>query len=321
MTIIRTPGVEFAQPLVGRPVIFGELFFQLYEDGKVQLSGAPFHIAWHLHGFGLTPILISRVGKDPSGERALTAMNDWGMDTSAIQIDPTRPTGAACIRVEQGTRSRSIMANQAYDFIDASIVYRLLNQEQISLLYHGTLITRHAVSRAALRDFRVWSEALTFVDLNLQAPWWDHELITSALQRACWALLDLSELRIIAGKQQLEQKQLVNIMQDVRKQFGLELLIVRGGKDGSWFVTAHQNKHYPAVVTVATSTNSDGVSDAFTAVALLGLSLGWPLTLIQQRASEFAGLISQHRNAIFNNRHLYVKVLQRWGLSVNLRTQ
>jgi hypothetical protein len=52
-----------------RPVIFGEVLYDCFPDGEAVLGGAPFNVAWHLQGLGLSPLFISRVGDDPLGHR------------------------------------------------------------------------------------------------------------------------------------------------------------------------------------------------------------------------------------------------------------
>ena len=70
--------------LNGQPVIFGEVLFDEFEDGAAVLGGAPFNVAWHLQGFGLAPIFISRIGSDAHGNQVMHAMEQWGMDFSAV---------------------------------------------------------------------------------------------------------------------------------------------------------------------------------------------------------------------------------------------
>ena len=40
-----------------RPLVVGEVLFDEFEDGAQVLGGAPFNVAWHLQGFGISPPL------------------------------------------------------------------------------------------------------------------------------------------------------------------------------------------------------------------------------------------------------------------------
>ncbi len=78
-----------------RPIIFGEVLYDTFPDDAAVLGGAPFNVAWHLQGFGLQPLFISRVGTDELGAQVIADMQAWGMDLRGVQRDsissPTRP--------------------------------------------------------------------------------------------------------------------------------------------------------------------------------------------------------------------------------------
>ena len=48
----------------GRPIVFGEVLFDDFEDGPTVIGGAAFNLAWNLESLGLSPLLISRLGRD-----------------------------------------------------------------------------------------------------------------------------------------------------------------------------------------------------------------------------------------------------------------
>ena len=86
-----------------RPLIFGEVLFDHFPDGTAVLGGAPFNVAWHLHAFGLRPLMISRIGNDELGGRVQEAMQKWGMDCSGMQIRHcTHPTGTVQVTFQDG---------------------------------------------------------------------------------------------------------------------------------------------------------------------------------------------------------------------------
>jgi len=58
----------------GSPLIFGEVLFDCFPDGSAVLGGAPFNVAWHLHGMGLAPLMITAVGDDEHGKLVLEKM-------------------------------------------------------------------------------------------------------------------------------------------------------------------------------------------------------------------------------------------------------
>ena len=79
--------------MIMRPLVFGEVLFDRFPDGSELLGGAPFNVAWNLHGLGLRPLLIGAVGDDDLGRRVLAAMDSWGMGRSGVQVVAGRETG------------------------------------------------------------------------------------------------------------------------------------------------------------------------------------------------------------------------------------
>ena len=128
------------------PCFFGEILFDVFPDGHEVLGGAPFNVAWHLQGFGLAPLLISRVGADVAGERIRAAMAAWGMRLDGLQTDPEHPTGRVTVSLRDGEPSFEIVTDSAWDFIAADELPDLTP----ALVYHGSLALRHPVSAAAL---------------------------------------------------------------------------------------------------------------------------------------------------------------------------
>ncbi len=206
------------------PCFFGEILFDVFPDGREVLGGAPFNVAWHLQGFGLAPLLISRVGADAAGERIRAAMAAWGMRLDGLQTDPVHPTGRVIVSLRDGEPSFDIVTDSAWDFIAADELPDLTP----AILYHGSLAVRHPVSAAALGALLARCGAsnpsqppgpaagqprgpaagrplaarldgarprpLRFVDVNLRPPWWQAEVVQGLLDGADWAKLNQDEL-------------------------------------------------------------------------------------------------------------------------------
>src|SRR5262245_35177912 len=128
-----------------RVAVFGEALLDALPTG-VTPGGAPLHVARHLRGLGLRPLLISCVGQDELGDSLVQAMERWGLSTKGVQRDASHPTGGGSVRVEKGRPRFAIAPAQAWDFVDPVAASAALG-EPPSLLYFGTLSQRHEVSR------------------------------------------------------------------------------------------------------------------------------------------------------------------------------
>jgi fructokinase len=303
------------EPLLGRPVILGEVLFDVFPGNVAVLGGAPFNVAWHLKGFGLSPLLISRIGEDSRGEQILSTMQTWGMDTAGIQIDPTHPTGVVRVALEEGQPQFTILPNQAYDFMDADTALMALEGQNCSLLYHGTLIARGA-SQAAVQALRQTIPS-AFVDLNLRAPWWEIARVRNLLQGARWVKMNGDELAAMTelGQAQLADRPESNVEAMAHAlclESGWELLALTLGAEGAWLLSAGKTYRGKAVV-VETLIDTVGAGDAFSAVTLLGLHRGWSLENTLSRALDFAAALCGMRGASPQDPGLYASYLEQWG--------
>lgn len=295
-------------------MIVGEVLFDQFEDGSVVLGGAPFNVAWHLQGFGLSPLFVSRIGDDANGRAVLSAMERWGLDTSGIQVDDGHPTGTVRVTVDSGQPQFEITPDQAYDYIESTPCLALLRNTAPSAIYRGTLVVRGPVSRATLEFLKARSTSPSFIDLNLRSPWWDNALVSQALTGARWVKLNEDELRIVHEQMGGRANSLYDIAGDVRKKFNFELLIVTLGADGAFAVTAKDVVEVqPTRVTNLVDTV--GAGDGFSSVALFGLLNDWPLDQTLRRATDFAALICANRGATLSNKNIYTALREEWSHS------
>ena len=290
--------IKTTESSISKPIIFGEVLFDHFPDDSVILGGAPFNVAWHLQAFGASPLFISRVGDDELGGRIRSAMQDWNMDASGLQMDSEHPTGTVQIEIENGEPSYEIVPDQAYDFIDAD---DLVPVTQGALIYHGSLALRNNTSRNALKKLHASLDLPIFIDVNLRAPWWDKEAIISQLNAARWAKLNDEELLHLSptdGSLEAQAKAL-------QEASGLSLLIVTLGEKGAMARTAEgviyrvePESGIPVVDTV-------GAGDAFTSVILLGLLSGWDMDKSLYKAQSFASAVVGIRGATPTDKEFY----------------
>ncbi len=289
----------------GRPVIFGEVLFDSFPDGREVLGGAPFNVARHLQGFELEPLFISRVGDDRRGEFVRKVMDEWGMDSTGLQSDPLHPTGSVRIAMQGVQHTFDILPQQAYDFIDAAQALPVLQQHPLSLLYFGSLIDREPISSHTLHRLRTLPVP-QFTDVNLRAPWWHPERVVSLLRGVNWAKLNDEEITALGFGKEPE-----TAAKRMREEFGLELLVVTRGEAGALFVTADEVLHGKSVA-VHQLVDTVGAGDAFSAVVLLGMSHQWPLEKTLDHALEFASSICQVRGAVLADNSYYESCLAKW---------
>ncbi len=293
------------------PLIFGEILFDQFPDGDV-LGGAPFNVAWHLQGFGLSPKIVSRVGRDPLGKKILAEIQKWQLDDSYVQVDDQRATGTVKITLEQGQPAFDITQDVAYDHISVEKLLTDLNNNTPSLVYHGSLAARHSNSRSALMAIKESLDSPVFVDINLRKPWYDLATIDSLLKNTQWLKLNEDELTLLTKSTAHSDTELINLAQRFREQYELNAIIVTLGARGAFIVNdaeCYRSEPVPDIEMV----DAVGAGDGFSAVTITGLLQGWDFPLILQRATAFAAAICQQRGAINTDRNFYSRQMSEWN--------
>ena len=289
-------------------VIFGEVLFDHFPDGKKTLGGAPFNVAWHLQAFGVLPDFISRVGEDVPARQIQLMMHSWGLNAANLQIDSEHPTGHVVVSLDNGEPSYAILDEQAYDFI---AIEDLEISDAYAIVYHGSLALRHKSSEQTLRHILKNHQGKVFVDVNLRHPWWQTERLDDWLHHADWLKLNRDELRQLSP----ESEDITGAMRRMLTHYKLELLVVTLGSEGAVVLT--EGGELLSVRPQATSLLIDtvGAGDAFAAVLLLGLYLGWSLSLTMERAQAFASALVGQPGATVQNIDFYRSFADSWRLS------
>ena len=288
-----------------RPLIFGEVLFDQFEDGSSVLGGAPFNVAWHLQAFGMQPLFVSRVGDDSYGRRIRHEMQQWGMSTAGLQKDSTYPTGLVSVRIKNNEPSFDILAERAYDHISAAALPPI----KPSLIYHGSLAVRHPDSAAALTAIKQ-HHAPIFIDVNLRPPWWQAATLEKLLQQASWAKLNNNEVdTLIEGDATTEDK-----ARELLHRFDLETVILTLGEQGATALTKYGDHNSVAPKQTLNIVDTVGAGDAFSSICILGYLKRWSMATMLERAQAFASALVQIRGATISDHDFYQPFIKDWQL-------
>ena len=96
----------------------GEVLWDIFPDTK-KLGGAPANFAAHAQQLGTNSFLLSAVGKDPLGQKAIAHLQHLQVDTSGIQVNEDFATGSVTVSLDpMGNPSYDIQENVAWDNIE-----------------------------------------------------------------------------------------------------------------------------------------------------------------------------------------------------------
>jgi len=286
-------------------MIFGEVLFDCFPDGREVLGGAPFNVAWNLQAFGQHPLFISKVGDDPQARQIREAMVSWSMDTDYLQFDMAWPTGRVEISLVNGEPRFGILPDQAYDHI-SSIIPRI--KEKPAFLYHGSLALRNDVNRTTLIELKRKYPCPVFLDVNLRVPWWNREAVLSMINDASWLKMNVDECRALFP----DDQDLNSCGPVLLERFDLEAVFITMGSKGAIAFTrdaAPRTVEPSALIEVV---DTVGAGDAFSSVLLLGIMQDWPIQLSLDRAQEFASEVVGQRGATIKDQDFYQTIFDRW---------
>ena len=74
----------------------GELLWDVLPDGP-QLGGAPANYSVMASRLGNHASIVSRIGNDDFGHRALEVLKPFPVDCSLLQVDSVQPTGTVTV--------------------------------------------------------------------------------------------------------------------------------------------------------------------------------------------------------------------------------
>jgi fructokinase len=271
-------------------VIWGELLWDRFPTGD-QLGGAPANVAWHLGQAGGWAQLVTRVGDDADGRRAVARLEGL-VDTSLIQIDPDRATGEVTIQIEAGEPRYTLHAGRAWERIACTDAV-LDAIREAGVFVYGTLALRTADGFAAWqRAVEAASHpALKVYDANLRPNDQATHAIGRALEHADVVKLndrEVAQLRALLGWD--------DPIAQLRASKPRILVITHGAAGSTIYPLDAAPIEIPGVH-AAPGGDNVGCGDAYLALFLFGMISGWDLPMSGRVASRWAAAVAGVRGA------------------------
>ena len=261
---------------------FGEVLWDIYPEAKT-LGGAPSNFAIHSQKLGANSFLISCIGDDSLGKDAKTLLNDFGLNTSGIQVNKYFPTGRVVVNLDQmGNPSYKIDEESAWDYIIFDENIRNICQLLDSVCY-GTLVQRNSNSKRALIKIldSIPINCLKVFDVNFRQEFHNKEIIKLSLEQADIVKMNQFEFYQIANMVCISQEWKKGALSLIH-EFDLKLVIITLGENGSILATKNDYiVHTPENKVNLVSTV--GAGDAYTASVVMGWLNQKPLNEIIPR--------------------------------------
>lgn len=275
----------------------GEIIFDIFGDEAV-IGGAPLNFCAHCVASGAKSALISGVGNDDFGKKALGYLEKFGVETAFVSTVEGE-TGKCIVTVSDGNPSYNVMRPAAYDMLDADI--KLIEEYSADVFAFGALIQREEKSRNAVR--RILSECRfkdVFCDINLRKDCFDVESCRLCLENATILKLSDEEEPLLSefgfyDSAENEEKLLENI---AKKFPNIRLILFTKGENGSVIYDARSGGITVVPAVKAQVVSTVGAGDSYSAAFLCEYLQSGDIAKAGKAGATLSAYVVSHKEAI-----------------------
>jgi len=263
------------------------------------LGGAPLNFSVSSQRLGNAVSLLSGVGDDELGRKALRQMNSLGLNTDFVQIVDTAPTGTAQVTLDKsGSATFEIGRPAAFDVLNVNS--SLIERCQATLpdwIYFGTLANTHAPTEEMLHNLVSQLQPVgCFYDVNLRDGHWNLPLVERLSTLATVTKLNDQEAKCLFDlKFEKQPYTLEGFCQRWSDAFEVELICVTMGSAGCALYSDNIFRTFEGYSVDVVDTV--GAGDAFAAGLLHGLNLDWSSQRTATFANALGAMIASRRGA------------------------
>jgi fructokinase len=263
------------------------------------LGGAPLNFSAAMQRLGNSVALLSGIGTDPRGDRALESMAGLGLSTQFVQVLAGKDTGTARVTTDSSGNARFfIQRPAAFDEL-------LLDEARLSALqafnprwiYFGTLAQTHPPALAILDTLlQRLPDAKRFYDMNLREGHWNLPLVQHLSSQASILKLNETEAETLFELTRPgEEFSLEAFCRTWSSSYGIETVCVTLGSQGCAVFSQNALHRFDGFTVNVVDTV--GAGDAFAAAFLHGHIQGWPLARQAAFANALGALVARRAGA------------------------
>lgn len=278
-------------------IAIGEILWDVFPDGP-RFGGAPANFACSTAELGKENAcvkIVSAVGDDDLGRRAIAALATRGVQTEAVQVN-VFPTGRVDVELDEvGAATYQFAENCAWDHLSWNRDLAEL-ADSCHVVCFGTLGQRSGESQESIRAFvqATPESSLRILDVNIREPFISNELILASLDLSNVLKLNDEELPVIGRLCEFSGSD-IEIMRQVAMRFGLRCVALTRGPNGAAIISGDSVSELPG--TSVRVVDTVGAGDAFTASMTLGLLAGDNLETINRNAMATASYVCSQPGA------------------------
>ena len=218
-------------------VCFGEVLWDIYPD-RMEIGGAPFNVYYRLNSLGNNVKIISSIGDDELGLKALKFFKKNNLNSEFISIDKEHKTGQVKIQLESGEPSYNIVNDVAWDFIPIKKEY---SSEKLDYLIFGSLTVRNDKSFETLKEI-IRKSKFNILDLNIRQEYYNKYKLDYLLNSSDFLKINMDELFVLRDLFNIKYHEIEDIAQKIFSKFNLKYICLTNGSvnsslfDGNEFI-------------------------------------------------------------------------------------
>lgn len=277
---------------------FGEILFDVFPD-KACIGGAPLNLAAHFALQGGKAYILSAVGKDALGEKALNEVEDLLIDTEYVNVLSDKATGQCLVTLDENKiPSYNLLSDVAYDYIDVGDI-----KEKFDIFSFGTLSLRSAQNIKTVKKVIASGACVDiYTDLNIRAPHYSKDSVMLCLENATILKVSDEELPVvteIAFNKKCDIDEAFKLFAESFEQ--LKVIIITAGANGAYAYDCKSKKKYYSPIVKTSVVSTVGAGDSFGATFLAQYFKGEDMQTCLDTASKVSAFVVSNTSAIPDN--------------------
>jgi fructokinase len=281
----------------------GELLWDILPSGE-RLGGAPANFAVMAGRLGNHAVILSRIGRDDLGRRAIEILDPLPSDTGFLQVDPHHETGRVSIILKDGQPEYLIHQPAAWDFLELSDDWVRLAERAAAICF-GTLAQRGLDARQTIQTLtaQTASSCVRVFDVNLRVPFYFGEVLQESLELATVVKMNDAEVPEVLSMLGLPFEDEPGApalrfgCERLLSEFPtLQMVAVTRGAHGSLLVTRDEWSEHPGIA--AQVVDTIGAGDAFTAAMTHYMLRGASLEMLNEAGNRWGSWVASQSGAM-----------------------
>ena len=291
---------------------FGEVLFDVYPDA-CYIGGAPLNFAAHANALGADSYVLSAVGYDDLGDKAISIIKNLGVDPRYVAKLKDSETGRCIVTLnENHIPSYNLLSDVAYDYIPCP---DFNEKDRFEVLAFGTLALRSEYNLETVKKIigkNICREI--YSDLNIRPPHYSRESILFCLENATIVKISDEELGVVT-------QNALGLSVDINSAPGLlkekfpqlKLIIITCGGNGSLVYDCITSTTHTCDAVKTNVVSTVGAGDSFGAAFLAELLNGSGIQSSLEFASKISSYVCSKEGAIPDDMREYILKIRNNG--------